>query len=142
MADERKPARPERRSSERHPCTLETSCLRAAGGENAWDARVVDISATGIGLLLGRRFEPGTLLAFRLEGRTEGQSYHAVARVVHATRQAEGGWLLGCALLDPLDEPQLRAFRAAPHVLAEYTAEALRRELTRGRGRPRPGANG
>ncbi len=139
MADERKHARPDRRSSERHPCTLETSCLRAADGENAWDARVIDISSTGVGLLLGRRFEPGTLLAFRLEGRSGGQSYHAVARVVHATRQAEGGWLLGCALLDPLDERQVRAFRAAPHVLAEYTTEALRRELTRERGQDKPG---
>jgi hypothetical protein len=142
MADERKPARDERRSSERHPCTLETSCLRAADGGNVWDARVIDISSTGVGLLLGRRFEPGTLLAFRLEGRTEGQSFNAVVRVVHATRQAEGGWLLGCALLDPLDEAQLRAFRAAPHVLAQHTADALRRELTRDRGRDKPKARG
>ena len=142
MADERKPARRERRTSERHPCGLDTSCLRATDAGNAWDARVMDISSTGVGLLLGRRFEPGTLLSFRLEGRSEGQSYNAVARVVHATRQAAGGWLLGCVLLDPLDEPQLRAFRAAPHVLAEYTAEALRRGLTRDRGRPKPGAGG
>ena len=142
MADERKPARRERRTSERHPCGLETSCLRATETENAWDARVVDISSTGVGLLLRRRFEPGTLLSFRLEGRSEGQSYHAIARVIHAKSQVEGGWLLGCALLDPLDELQVRAFRAAPHVMAQYTAEALRRELTRGRGRPKPGAGG
>ena len=141
MADERKSAR-ERRAAERQPCGLETSCLRPTDGENAWDARVIDISTTGVGLLLTRRFEPGTLLTFRLEGRTEGQSYNAIARVVHATRQAEGGWLLGCVLLDPLDEPQLRAFRAAPHVLAQHTADALRRELTHDRGRPRPGAKG
>lgn len=139
MADERKSAR-ERRSAERQPCGLETSCGRATDGENTWDARVIDISRTGVGLLLGRRFEPGTLLTFRLEGRTEGQSYNAIARVVHATRQVEGGWLLGCVLLDPLDESQLRAFRAAPHVLAQHTADALRRELTADRGRPRPGA--
>jgi hypothetical protein len=142
MADKRKPARPDRRSAERHPCALDTSCLPAADGDNAWDARVIDISATGVGLLLGRRFEPGTLLSFRLEGRTEGQSFNAVARVVHATRQADGGWLLGCALLDPLDEPQLRAFRAAPHVMAQHLAETLRRELTRDRGRPKPGTKG
>jgi hypothetical protein len=142
MADKRKPARPDRRSSERHPCALETTCLRAADGDNTWDARVIDISATGVGLLLGRRFEAGTLLSFRLEGRSEGQSFNALARVVHARRQAGGGWLLGCVLLDPLDEPQLRAFRAAPHVMAQYMAEALRRELTRDRGRPKPGASG
>jgi hypothetical protein len=140
MADERKPARRERRSSERQPCGLQTSCLRPTDGENAWGARVVDISTSGVGLLMGRRFEPGTLLTFRLEGRTGGQSYNAIAKVVHATRQAEGGWLLGCALLDPLDEPQLRAFRAAPHVLAEHATEALRRELSRERGRDRPRA--
>ncbi len=139
MADERKPAHSERRAAARHPCALGTSCQRAADGENAWDARVIDISATGVGLLLGRRFEPGTLLAFRLEGRSEGQSFNAVARVVHATRQGEGAWLLGCALLDPLDERQLRAFRAAPHVLAQHTTEALRRGLTRDRGQAPPG---
>jgi PilZ domain len=142
MANERKPARPERRTSERQPCALETSCLRAADGQGAWDARVIDISSTGVGLLMGRRFEPGTLLSFRLEGRSEGQSYNALARVIHATRQAGGGWLLGCALLDELDASQLRAFRAAAHVLAECTAEALRRELTRDRGRTRPEENG
>jgi hypothetical protein len=136
MADERKPAPCERRSSERHPCGMDTSCLRPADGENAWDAQVIDISATGVGLLMRRRFEPGTLLSFRLEGRSVGQSYNTLARVIHATRQAAGAWLLGCILLDPLDEPQLRAFRAAPHVLAQYTAEALRRELTRGRANP------
>jgi hypothetical protein len=142
MADERKPARRERRSSERQACGLETSCLRPTDGGHAWDARVIDISATGVGPLLGRRFEPGTLLSFRLEGRAEGQSFSAVARVVHARRQAEGGWLLGCVLLGPLDELQLRAFRAAPHVLAQHTADAIRRELTRGRAQPKPRANG
>jgi hypothetical protein len=136
MAKERKPASADRRASERQQCALETSCLRPTDGEHAWDARVIDISATGVGLLLARRFEPGTLLSFRLEGRSEGQSYNALARVVHARRQADGRWLLGCALLDELDAAQVRAFRAAPHVLAQSTAEALRRELTRGRNKP------
>jgi hypothetical protein len=142
MADERKPARPERRSSDRHPCTLETSCLQATDGQGAWDAQVVDISTTGVGLLLKRRFEPGTLLSFRLEGPAGGQSFNALARVIHTTRQAAGGWLLGCALVGELDAAQLRAFRASAHVLAESTAEALRRELTRDRGKAKPEAGG
>jgi hypothetical protein len=141
MADERKNARRERRTAGRHPCTLETSCLQATDGQNSWDARVVDISATGVGLLLGRRFEPGTLLSFRLEGPEGGQSFNAFARVVHASRQAAGGWLLGCALVGELDAAQLRAFRASAQVLAESTAEELRRELPRGRGRAKPGTN-
>jgi hypothetical protein len=135
MSDERKPAHPERRASARHPCALETSCLQAADAENTWDAQVVDISTTGVGLLMKRRFEPGTLLSFRLEGPSGGQSYNALARVVHAKRQEAGKWLLGCALIGELDTAQLRAFRASAHVLAKSTAEALRRELTRDRDR-------
>jgi hypothetical protein len=142
MADERKPARPDRRASGRHPCTLETSCLQPTDGQHSWDARVVDISSTGVGLLLERRFEPGTLLSFRLEGPAGGQSCNAFARVIHATRQSDGRWLLGCALVGELDAAQLRAFRASAQVLAESTAEELRRELTRGRGRSKPGSGG
>jgi hypothetical protein len=136
MTEQRKPAHAERRASERQLCALETSCFPATGAQNTWPARVIDISTTGVGLLLERRFEPGALLSFRLEGRSEGQSYNALARVVRVTRQAAGHWLLGCAFLDELDPTRVRAFRAAPHVLAESTAEALRRELTRGRAKP------
>jgi hypothetical protein len=140
MADERKPARPERRAAARHPCTLETTCLQATDGETAWDAQVIDISATGVGLLLKRRFEPGTLLSFRLEGPSGTQSFNALARVVHARRQPSGGWLLGCALVGELDAAQLRAFRASAQSLADSTAAALRRELTRDRGEAQPEA--
>jgi hypothetical protein len=141
MADERKPARSERRAAARLPCALETACLQATDGGSAWDAQVVDISTTGVGLLLKRRFEPGTLLSFRLEGPSGGQTFNALARVMNARRQPAGGWLLGCALVGELDAAQLRAFRASAQALADSTAEALRRELTRDRDNAKPDAD-
>jgi hypothetical protein len=51
---------------ERFQCSLQTSCQPiAARGDHdvTWSARVRDISVGGIGLVLGRRFEPGAGLA-------------------------------------------------------------------------------
>jgi hypothetical protein len=98
----------ERRAAVRYPCDLASSCHTITSRrEDAWTAAVKDISRTGIGLLLGRRFEPGILLAVELPA--EGGSQLLLARVIHARAQGEGVWLIGCALVNPLAEDEVQA---------------------------------
>jgi hypothetical protein len=98
----------ERRASARHLCDFESSCRALLSGHaSTWPATTRDISAGGLGLLLPRRFEPGVLLAVEVAVGREARSL--LVRVVHATPQAGGGWLVGCRFLTPLDESELRA---------------------------------
>jgi PilZ domain len=101
--------RVERRSSPRY-LSGRTGCCRAlwGGREERWTTTVQDISLAGGSLVLGRRFEPGSLLTVELP-TAAGEPVRLMARVVRAQAHTAKGWLIGCALLDPLDEDELRA---------------------------------
>jgi PilZ domain len=116
---------PERRASARHLSNLQTACqLVGAASSEMWDATVRDLSSGGIGLVLKRRFEPGTLLSFILDSRTHSGTHSYLARVVHATANEGGGWLLGCRLLGEIGEEELQAFGASRVKPAESDARA------------------
>jgi hypothetical protein len=109
--DEPAPAvcRRERRASVRlqssaKGCCQSLSIQREAG----WEATVRDISCSGIGLLISRRFEIGTLLAIELAEAAEGPTRLLVARVVRLLPQSEGHWLVGCKLMSSLSEDEVR----------------------------------
>jgi hypothetical protein len=92
------------------PRGLEAFCRSvAAVKDDPWPARVRDLSAGSIGLLLTRRFEPGTLLVIELERKTHSLTHTLVARVVHATAQNGGGWMVGCTLANRIAEDDLQA---------------------------------
>jgi hypothetical protein len=78
--------------------------------EQAW---VRDISAVGLGLLLPNRLDFGTQLLIDLETATRGVVHSVLARVAHVTRQPDGQWLIGCALVGELDDDVLTAFQAS-----------------------------
>jgi hypothetical protein len=102
----------ERRRAPRYSTDLPATCRPLAGREGAsWEARVVNISRSGIGLALPRRFEPGALLTVELEDPRRTVSRSILARVIHARPHAEHGWLLGCAFSGELDDDELAAFR-------------------------------
>jgi c-di-GMP-binding flagellar brake protein YcgR len=106
------PTGQERRASERFACNLETTCQLPKGvWDDPWPAKVRNISKGGVGLVLQRRFEPGTLLVFELESAVQGFAKTFLARVRHATRHAEGGWMHGCAFASELSDEELQAFR-------------------------------
>jgi hypothetical protein len=88
---------PERRLAVRYSCTLKTLCqTKTARPEDFWWwGKVRDISSSGISLVIRRPFEPGTQLIIEpLTGRDSIQTL--LARVIRATKNARGGWLLGC----------------------------------------------
>lgn len=82
--------------------------LHVAEEKRALRAWVRDISSQGIGLLLARKLEPGTPLIVQIDGKADGALSGLEARVVHATAQAAGEWLVGCALVRGLSAEELQ----------------------------------
>lgn len=107
------PARPRRefRRNNRYRCFTQSYCQPGVGRlENFWwRSQIQDISISGIGLLLSKRFRPGTPLAVELPDPEGKSARKLLTRVVHAYPQAEGGWLLGCALIDKLSHDEIEA---------------------------------
>jgi hypothetical protein len=102
----------ERRAWVRYAVELTASChsegtLKDAG----WPAKVSDISAGGIGLLLRHRFQPGAPLAVELRNATNLFRRLVMVRVRHAKpviAQGDHCWLVGCVFTPPLTEDELR----------------------------------
>lgn len=105
----------ERRTAPRHPCTLGVSCvidtdLFASGKETeeAWPGTVHDLAPRGVGLVIPRRFEPGTVLRVDLES-AGGATRGLAARVANVRSEALGHWFHGCVFPNPLTDTDLRA---------------------------------
>lgn len=114
-ADGAAPSTAEARTSERHPCELPTACRSLAGWQDrdfSWAGELRDISLGGMGLILNRRFEPGTLLMVELDTPAGRESL--LSRVVHARPLGDQKWLLGCALARPLNRQKLQALLSGP----------------------------
>lgn len=91
----------ERRAAVRYQTNQTFSYFTTPKSERLW-ARVRNISVTGVGLVVSRALDPGTVLTIELK---EAQ---LSARVVHSTRDAAGTWLVGCQFDTKLSEAQLR----------------------------------
>ncbi len=104
------PVAGERRVFVRHECSVETFSQPGEGRLDQvwWPATVRNLSAAGVGLILGHRFDVGTLLAVELVSKTERDGRKLHARVRHATPQ-EDGWLLGCVFTEELSDTDLAA---------------------------------
>src|SRR5207245_1663707 len=93
------PLADERRGAVRYACNLETTCqpiVQAKG--HPWPTRVLDLSATGIGISMVRRFEVGVILSIALETPDGSLSRTLYLRVVNVSPAADGAWRMGCKL--------------------------------------------
>jgi hypothetical protein len=107
--DDAIPAGLERRGIVRYPAVLQTSCqplVRLKDGE--WPARAVNISATGLCLVLQRRFEKGTNLVIEILGRHDRLTRQLLSRVVRVRRESSGEWVIGCKLFRQLSDAELQ----------------------------------
>jgi hypothetical protein len=105
----------ERRAAPRLASDRVAACWPATvAGAFGTLARVKDVSTAGIGLVLDRRFEPGTLLAVQVEAACGGGPGNLLARVRRVMPQEGGQWLLGCAFVSPLGAEELHAFLTGP----------------------------
>jgi len=109
------PSVAEQRASVRFPCILGTSCTMSTSFHpdsedpaESWPAIVQDLSLEGIALLLGRRFEIGTVLNVHLEGATPNDSRSVLASIIRVTPTSYGQWLAGCTFCKPLNEDELQ----------------------------------
>jgi hypothetical protein len=77
--------------------------------ETGWPAKVQYISAGGLGLLIGRRFEPGTTLIVEPLA-AEGPTVTLPVEVLHASAQDSDFWQVGCKFVTKITDEQLNAF--------------------------------
>ncbi len=91
--------------------------------DTAWLGRVRDVSRGGIALILDHRFEPGTALIVELLAIAQVVSRSGPVRVVRATPEKEGRWVIGCAFAKILTPEELTAFLRSPPFVPEPTQE-------------------
>ena len=72
-------------------------------------AKLVDVSVTGVGLILDQEFPVHTSLAIRLPTITQGWSTHLV-RVKRCLEVRGGKFEIGCTFVKPLSATQLQGY--------------------------------
>jgi hypothetical protein len=100
----------EERSWVRFPCDLEASYRVVRITERDMShATVMDISASGVGLLVRRPIDAGSLLSIILMARKGKSSLKMLACVVRATDRPNDERLLGCNFIRELSDRELIA---------------------------------
>jgi hypothetical protein len=100
----------DRRVRVRYTQSLKTFCQKGAGDLDQvwWMGSVRNIPGNGIGLLIQRRFDPGTVLTLELENAAQTCSYTLQVEVVRLLPQP-GCWYLGCSFRQPLTDEEVQA---------------------------------
>ncbi|MBA4187619.1 MAG: hypothetical protein C0467_06325 [Planctomycetaceae bacterium] len=113
------PSGANRRASVRHRLIVGTSATidtAVFGGgnetEEEWPLVVRDVSVSGIGVTLARRFEPGTELTVELADEPSAIPSKFAIRVVRVKSESAGQWLHGCEFVNPLVDSELTALLA------------------------------
>jgi hypothetical protein len=107
----------ERRAWVRHPldvgsCGLiDTSAISRGepDSEEMWPLVIRDLSVGGAGVLLARRFEPGTELVIEFSSGPDSPPRRLPARVVRVVLEKAGHWVHGCAFPSKLSNDELNA---------------------------------
>ena|SRR5437016_3889811 len=101
--------RTERRASERFPVSADAVCeFVSPVVEDFGPARIKDLSMDGLGILLTRRVEPGTLLTITLANRARHFAKTVLVRVIHAT-PFSSSCLVGGTFTVPLTYQEMTA---------------------------------
>jgi hypothetical protein len=109
----KEPSVDDRRAAPRYPLNLQTiGHVLGPRGHVPWVAQITDISATGIGLIFSSPIKAGTVLVITLQGANHKLSRPIPVRVMHATRQDDKTWRLGCAFVRKVNEEDLQGLLA------------------------------
>jgi hypothetical protein len=74
-----------------------------------WPATITDLSTRGVGIVLGRRFEPGAGLAIELPASADRCEETLLVKVMQVNPLPGGHWMLGCAFVSELSEDTVLA---------------------------------
>ncbi len=99
----------DRRVEVRYPSILQAVCqpVTESFGPLTCHARVWDISATGVCLVVNRPLEPGTALVLEIETSEEKLFRPLQVQVVHTHPHMEDLWFVGCVLAEHLSDEDL-----------------------------------
>lgn len=93
---------PDRRAQERIVPGADSSCSFVSPVvEDFGPAKIKDLSMQGIGLILSRKVEPGSVLAVTLTNGPKSFTKTVLVKVIHVTPQP-GGALIGGTFTTPL----------------------------------------
>src|SRR4051794_9645511 len=99
----------ERRAAERFPVNADACCpFLSPVVEDFGSVKIRDVSMAGIGLLMTRRVEPGTLLAATLSNAARNFTKTVLIRVSHTT-PLPGNFLVGGTFSVPLTYQEMSA---------------------------------
>jgi hypothetical protein len=98
----------ERRAEVRYLCDMQVIFYPLSAQQRLW-ARVRNISAKGIGLLLRAPIAAGTRLVIEMKTLDPSTSLTLIAQVVHCTMQQDQNWIVGCRFLSRPHEEDLLA---------------------------------
>jgi c-di-GMP-binding flagellar brake protein YcgR len=109
-AGKTKPAGDDQRTWVRYDIAVTASYQRIgdADGET-YTAQVLNLSASGVGLLLNDPIEPGCLINLTLHGKHGAPVRTILACIVHSTLRAGGELAVGCNFIRELGEDELQA---------------------------------
>ena len=99
----------EQRGCGRHRSRLRASYRLLAAGKHSWTAKVRDLCASGLALVLDHRFEIGLVLVIEFETAVPGLPAVLLARVTHTTLERDDRWVVGCEFAKRLSDAQLQA---------------------------------
>jgi hypothetical protein len=106
------PALPDQRAWERVPGTVQARYTLVTDRFTPRQAaRVVNLSARGVALLVDQEIPAGTLLSAELQADPHAQPLTILVCVVHVSARAQQ-WVLGCDFIHHLPETELKALCA------------------------------
>jgi hypothetical protein len=100
----------DQRATVRFPSKQEGAC-QPLGGEKdlKWSAKIHDVSADGLSLVLNRRFEPRSLLLVELKQTNQAEARLLLVRVVRTQKLSARSWLVGCIFARRLTQEDCEA---------------------------------
>lgn len=99
----------ERRAWVRNSCELDYVCQPLAlTNVDRWLGKILDISRSGLSLVMDRRFERGTILVIELQDDAAAVAAPFLARVARCVSR-KPDWLIGCTFVRELDDDELQA---------------------------------
>jgi serine/threonine protein kinase len=105
-----KSRRADQRATVRYPSNKDSACQPLSGAKGVrWTAKIQDISADGIAVILGRRFEPRTVLCMELPATEREPARRLFVRVVRVMSLSARRWLLGCVFAHRLSDDEVQA---------------------------------